>query len=242
MAIEDADRDRIVQAIRTYIARERISRDEFAKRTKLGKSTVDKLVVGMFSQKTILQIESLLKITLINAAASGETAARELGGYSRADTVNYPGEYVFARPSFHDTSLIQAFHMQIVWDREAGGLQVREAARDNKVPPQFGTVYIPRASMHIFILSNENGWLKKVILSQLDVYKRMKGIMLTKGHAFANLYTPVAMPVIMNRYDAIASDMVGKIERNSRMYEEYNQDLLAVEKNQYAKWIRMPQT
>jgi len=27
-------------------------------------------------------------------------------------------------------------------------------------PPQFGKVYIPRASMHVFILSNEEGWLK----------------------------------------------------------------------------------
>src|SRR4029079_7669115 len=96
---------------------------------------------------------------------------------------------------------------------------------------QFGKIYIPRASMHIFILSNEHGWLKKVILSQLDVYKRMKGIMLTMGHACANVYTPVAMPVIMNRYERIEDDMVGPIGPRSRMYEEYIQDLLAVEQS-----------
>ena len=61
MPIAEADRKRIVQAIRSYIARERISRGEFAERTKLGKSTVDKLVVGLFSEKTILQIESQLR-------------------------------------------------------------------------------------------------------------------------------------------------------------------------------------
>jgi hypothetical protein len=71
------------------------------------------------------------------------------------------------------------------------------------------------------------------------VYKRMKGIMLTMGHAFANLYTPVAMPVIMNRYDKIESHMVGTLDRVSRMYEEYNRDLLAVEQDQFAKWIRI---
>ena len=172
----------------------------------------------------------------------GETAAREFGGYAKGDTLNYIGEYVFARLSFHDTKLIHAFHMQFVWDHEASGLLVSEAARDNKVPPQFGMVYIPRASMHIFVLSNENGWLKQVILSQFDVYKRMKCIMLTMGHAFGNLYTPVAMPVIMNKYDAIKNDMIGKIEPGSRMHEEYNQDLQAVENSQYAKWIRMTHT
>jgi transcriptional regulator with XRE-family HTH domain len=241
MPIEEKDRDRIVQAIRTYIARERISREEFAQRTRLGKSTVDKLVTGLFSEKTILQIESLLKIPLMDtpAAALGETAGSDLGGYARAETLNYVGEYVFARPSFQDANLIHAFAMEVAWDAAARGLVVREAARDKKVPPQFGVVYIPRASMHIFILSNESGWLKKVILSQLDVYKRMKGIMLTMGHAFGNLYTPVAMPVVMNKYDAIKGDMVGRIEPGSRMYAEYREDLLAVEKSQYARWVRM---
>jgi hypothetical protein len=241
MPIADADRQRIVQAIRAYIARERISRDEFAQRTKLGKSTVDKLVVGIFSEKTILQIESQLKISLVNTGSAAELAAEELGKYAKEDTANYIGEYVFARPSFQEDGVIQAFHMEILWDRDTRCLLVKEAAKDKKVPHQFGTIYIPRASMYIFILSNEHGWLKKVILSQLDVYKRMKGIMLTMGHAFANVYTPVAMPVIMNRYERIEDDMVGPIGPRSRMYEEYIQDLLAVEQSRYAKWIRIKQ-
>ena len=239
MPIAEADRKRIVQAIRSYIARERISRGEFAERTKLGKSTVDKLVVGLFSEKTILQIESQLKISLVSAGGPTEVAAEELGKYTKEETQNYVGDYVFARPSFHEDGLIHAFHMEVVWDRDASALLVRESARGKQTPLQFGKIYIPRASMHIFILSNEHGWLKKVILSQLDVYKRMKGIMLTMGHAFANLYTPVAMPVIMNRYDKIESHMVGTLDRVSRMYEEYNRDLLAVEQDQFAKWIRI---
>jgi hypothetical protein len=241
MPIDDADRKRIVQAIRTYIARERISRDEFARRTKLGKSTVDKLVVGIFSEKTILQIESHAKINLMGGLPTTEAAADEFGRYSKEDTKNYIGEYVFARPSFHEDGLIHAFHMEIVWDRDASLLLVKEVAQAKQVPLQFGKIYIPRASMHLFILSNEQGWLKNLILSQIDVYKRMKGIMLTMGHAFANVYTPVAMPAIMNKYDKVEPNMVGKIDPRSRMYEEYNQDLLAVEQSQYAKWIRLKQ-
>jgi hypothetical protein len=239
MPIADADRQRIVQAIRAYIAKERISRDEFARRAKLGKSTVDKLVVGIFSEKTILQIEQQLKLPLVNTAAPADIAPEDLGRYAREDTANYIGEYVFARPSFQEDGSIRAFHMEIAWDREARALLVKEVAKGKKLPAQFGTVYIPLASMYIFILSNEHGWLKKVILSQLDVYKRMKGIMLTMGHAFANVYTPVAMPVIMNQYKAVEADMVGQIGPGSRMYEEYHQDLLAVEQNRYAKWIRI---
>jgi hypothetical protein len=108
---------------------------------------------------------------------------------------------VFARPSFHEDGLIHAFRMEIVWDRDVSVLLVREVAAGKNLPLQFGKVYIPRASMHLFILSNEKGWLKKVIFTQIDVYKRMKGIMLTMGHAFANVYAPVAVPAIMNKYE-----------------------------------------
>ena len=56
--MDDPGRQNIAQAIRAYLARERISREEFARRTKLGKSTVDKLVTGLFSERTVIQVEA----------------------------------------------------------------------------------------------------------------------------------------------------------------------------------------
>ena len=238
MPINDQDRPKIVQAIRAYIARERISREEFAQRAKLGKSTVDKLVTGMFSEKTILQIESALQVNLRGTVDGVELADPEVGKYTREDVRSYLGEYVFARPSFRDESLIYAYRMEIVWDQTAKALLVKEKS-PNKKALQFGKIYIPRASMHMFILSNENGWLKNVILSQLDVYKRMKGLMLTMGRAFGNVYAPMAMPVIMNKYDHIQDHMIGTIAKGDAVYEEYLQDLSAVEREQFAKWVHV---
>jgi adenylate cyclase len=51
------DRKRIAAAIRDYLARERISREQFAFKTKLGKSTVDKLLTGLFSDRTLAVVE-----------------------------------------------------------------------------------------------------------------------------------------------------------------------------------------
>jgi TolB-like protein/Tfp pilus assembly protein PilF len=51
------DRKRVAAAIKDYIARERISREQFAFKTKLGKSTVDKLLTGLFSEKTLSIVE-----------------------------------------------------------------------------------------------------------------------------------------------------------------------------------------
>src|SRR5215510_12163003 len=58
------DTQRIVTAIRDYLARERMSREQFAFKTKLGKSTVDKLLTGLFSDKTLSIVESRIRLPL----------------------------------------------------------------------------------------------------------------------------------------------------------------------------------
>jgi adenylate cyclase len=58
------DRQRIAAAIKDYLARERISRDQFAFKTKLGKSTIDKLLIGLFSDRTLSIVESHTNLTL----------------------------------------------------------------------------------------------------------------------------------------------------------------------------------
>ena len=58
------DRKRIAAVIRDYIARERMSREQFAFKTKLGKSTVDKLLTGRFSDKTLSIVESQTQLSL----------------------------------------------------------------------------------------------------------------------------------------------------------------------------------
>ncbi|MBO1909530.1 hypothetical protein J4G37_32515 [Microvirga sp. 3-52] len=43
------DRRRVTAVIRDYLARQHMSREQFAFKTRLGKSTVDKLLTGIFS-------------------------------------------------------------------------------------------------------------------------------------------------------------------------------------------------
>src|SRR5689334_25248341 len=55
---------RVASAVKDYLARERISREQFAFKTKLGKSTVDKLLIGLFSDRTLSIVESHTKLSL----------------------------------------------------------------------------------------------------------------------------------------------------------------------------------
>lgn len=65
-------RKRIAGAIKDYLARERISRAQFAFQTRLGKSTIDKLLIGLFSDRTLSIVEHHTKLSL-RALLAGET-------------------------------------------------------------------------------------------------------------------------------------------------------------------------
>ena len=239
MAFTDTEKQKIVDTIRTYMARERISRDEFARRARLGKSTIDKLVTGLFSERTILQIEARLDIRLRGSASDDAGAPAELGAYTREEGSYFLGEYTFVRPSFHEEGVIQAFHMEIVWATNTSVLQLQERARNDGVNAQVGRIHIPRGSGHLFIHSNENGWLQTIILSQLNVLKRMKGIMLTVGHAFGNVYVPVSVPVVLSKVEKVEPHMVGRIAGGSAMFDHYQAELSSVDAEGFAKWIRL---
>ena len=68
-------------AIRDYLARERMSREQFAFKTKLGKSTVDKLLTGLYSDRTLVIVETHTGLRLRGAA--GRVACRRAGCRSR---------------------------------------------------------------------------------------------------------------------------------------------------------------
>ncbi|NMJ42790.1 hypothetical protein GWK16_16195 [Roseomonas sp. JC162] len=64
------DRRQVAGIVRDYLARERISREEFAHRTRLGRSTVDKLLVGLFSDRTLAVVEGTTGLTLRGPVAA----------------------------------------------------------------------------------------------------------------------------------------------------------------------------
>ncbi len=64
------DRKQVARIVRDHLARERISREQFAFRTKLGRSTVDKLLVGLFSDRTLAVVEAHTGLSLRAPAAT----------------------------------------------------------------------------------------------------------------------------------------------------------------------------
>ena len=69
------DKKRIAAEIRDHLARQRISREQFAFQTKLGKSTVDKLLTGLFSDRTLAIVEVARGLTLRERPGAAPAAA-----------------------------------------------------------------------------------------------------------------------------------------------------------------------
>lgn len=66
---------RIAGLVRDHLARERISRDRFAHETKLGRSTVDKLLVGLYSDRTLAIVEAHTGLSLRSTDAASLPAS-----------------------------------------------------------------------------------------------------------------------------------------------------------------------
>ena len=73
------EQKRIAGLIRDYIARERMSREQFAFRTKLGKSTVDKLLIGLYSDRTLAIVEGQTGLSLRPAHQQAQQAEAARG-------------------------------------------------------------------------------------------------------------------------------------------------------------------
>ena len=56
--------------------------------------------------------------------------------------------------------------------------------------------------------------------------------------AFANIYSPVAVPVIMNKQSKVEAHMVGRIAPGSAQHRAYQAELAAVEAEGFARWVR----
>jgi len=78
------DKKQVAQQVRDHLARERISRDEFAARTRLGRSTVDKLLVGLFSDRTLAVVEAHTGLALRGAVEPPAAAPAPAEGPSIA--------------------------------------------------------------------------------------------------------------------------------------------------------------
>jgi hypothetical protein len=193
--MDEADRKRIGQAVKEHIAREGLSREEFAFRTKIPKATIDKLVTGIFSDKTLARLERAVGRAFDKTTSPLGRAADRLGAYLHADYKHLEGRYVMVRPAFDMEQWICVFPMQIRWEDGAPGLCL--AGKPEEGIEKSGLISIPKNSQYFCVNSSDLGWQSMLVMSLVNDDQNMRGGLFTLGNVGGNNYVPVFAPVIL---------------------------------------------
>ena len=232
---EDDDKRRVGRDIKRYLAVNRISREEFSFQTKLGKSTIDKLMTGIYSDAT-------LQIVLERSGfvRNNSYAAKHLGGYSRAAWTGYLQTYRLLLPSISDPGHIDALCAAIEWDDSVPGMVlVQKSGRKFAKSQVIGVLSIPHERSPLIHLQAPEGHGRTFVLSTMLGEPVMRGLLLTVSNLIANAFIPVGLPVAMRRLAEASPDAAdfGHIAPGDARYDAAFGELRQVVERQYGRLI-----
>lgn len=182
-----------------------------------------------------------------NGAAAAASAPPELvgeggvvspvymGAYTRAAVDHYIGSYLTLRPSFGRPEVIIAYRTDISWDPEWPSLLFQERDRPDAPYSHRGRLYIPSSSMFIHLVSLTKGAMRMIIVSQVDRFGEMRGIVTTL-HKNGAMLVPVATPIVYARREDF-SGVLGEITPKSPLYDGYKKTLDETVAEGYARLV-----
>jgi transcriptional regulator with XRE-family HTH domain len=216
------------------LARRRLSRQQLAEQARISLSTLEKALSGRrpFTLATIVRLEQALGVSLRNGAGGAGTAAAaaaavpemapdELGSYSRAAVSWIEGAYLTIRPSFGDTTAVYTYCTEIAWDAARSSLVFRESERLDAAFSQQGVVSAPSFSGHIYLVTNEHGQHRLIVVGRPSIGGEMHGILTTLQVGRGAHLIPVSTPIALVPLKRIAGPHFGRIDRAHSAYAQY---------------------
>jgi transcriptional regulator with XRE-family HTH domain len=165
----------------------------------------------------------------------GVVAPVYMGAYTRAAVDHYIGSYLTLRPSFSQPDTIVAYRTDVSWDPEWPSLLFQERDRPDAPYSHRGRLYIPASSMFIHLVSLTKGAMRMVVVSQIDRFGEMRGI-ITTLYKHGAMLQPVATPIVYAKREAF-SDAFGEITPKSPSYSQYKKILDETTAQGYARLV-----
>ena len=212
------------------MARKRMSRSQLAAAAKLSVSTLEKGLSGErpFSITTLIRIEDAIGIRLRSATpAAGAQASAELGAYRREGVEWLTGSYLTLRSGFEKPETIHAYLTDISWNDEKGHLAFSERQRVDTHFEQRGAVSMPYQSGHIYLVTNELGQYRVMILSRPSIAGNMYGLLTTLRSERGGRLTPVSAPIALLRWDTERKGPppLGRIGPDDPAFADYRREI-----------------
>jgi len=160
-------------------------------------------------------------------ASRSDVAARNYGGYLRANVAHLEGRYICFRPAFTAPGVVSAYLMDLRWDEAASCLTFEEKDRADVGHMQRGRVYIPDGRPFISLVTVEGGSIRVVTVSRPEPGESARGLIMTLSNPSGMQFTPASAPIVLRRVaDKIPA--LGFIRPDSADYEFYRRELEAV--------------
>lgn len=234
--------------VREELARRRLSRQALADMARISLSTLEKALAGTrpFTLATTIRLEEALGTALrpTSAAPAGrapQQAPDSMGAYTRAAVRWIEGTYFTLRPSFSTPGNLYSYLTEIRWIDEAGHLGFAETRRQDAHFEQVGYVSMPNLSGHIYLVTNEAGQYRLVMLGRPSIVRpsvggTMYGILTTLQVGQGSQLVPAACPVALISVDRMTDPVIGSIEPGVERFTEYSELLANATRQDYARF------
>jgi transcriptional regulator with XRE-family HTH domain len=239
----EADTREVGRRVREELARRRISRQALADMAKISLSTLEKALAGTrpFTLATAIRIEEALGTPLRPVApgavvAPPDLAPETMGAYSRAAVRWIEAQYLTLRPSFDHPDSIYSYVITIRWIEEAGHLGFAETKRIDAQFEQAGHVSMPTLSGHIYLVTNESGQHRLMVLGRPTIAGTMYGILTTLQVGRGSQLVPVACPVALMKLDRLTDPAIGLVASGAPEHAGYRDVLAAVTKEDFVRF------
>lgn len=233
--------------VQEQLARRRLSRQSLADRARISLSTLEKALAGKrpFTLATTLRLEEALAISLRAMTADTAISAgmpalanENLGAYSRAAVRWLEGTYLTLRPSFSRAEGVYSYVTTIQWIEAAGHLGYAESKRIDAGFEQAGFISMPHLSGHIYLITNEGGQYRLIILGRPSVDGELRGVLSTLEVGAGSQLVPVACPITLAPLEREHEPRIGLIEPGSANHGRYRERLNTTIDNDYARFHR----
>ena len=242
-------REIAVGLIKTAMIEKKMTQHELADAADCHEKTIQNLMNGRsVRDQTLFDVCMVLGLDYeqVRGAWSGEKSAGpasdvadlELGAYSRSAVEHYVGRYVTLRPAFDGSGHIMAYLTEIAWEEDKNCLRFREKDRPERAYAHSGELYVPAGSNFVYLVSRTRGWMRLVVVSQLDPTNKMRGLITTLNKAMGSMYVPVSAPIVYVRADKPAEFEFGEIAAGAKSYAVYRRLLDETVDQSYAKLVK----
>ena len=238
----ELDANDVAMRVREAIARPRMSRQQLADQAKISLSTLEKALAGKrpFTLSTIIRIEEALDCSLRKPgdefSGSGELAPFYLGSYSHEGIKWVEGQYLTIRPSFSNSGEMFTYLVDIRWNAEMSYLEFAESKRLDANFQQTGRVSMPNLSGHIYLVTNDNGQYRIMVLGRPTIAGTMLGILTTLQVGHGTQLVPVSCPIALVKYDSVKDPVVGSVPVSAPQHAEYRAIINAATAKDYVRF------